>query len=697
MTRRLRGLPSSLGPPVAAAALLVAAAFVLVATGKGAPIQPAAAQEAGGVTLTLLHNGDGESALLPLTNTVEVEGARTEVPVGGIAAYRAVADREIAEARARGNAVLTVYAGDAYLSVAAFACSEFEGNPLFDAVAQDAIPYDAHILGNHEFDRGPDLLERFIRAFDGQPFLSANLDFSGEPGFADLLDADGLIDGAVEDGRVVGRSMIVTDEVTGVRFGLVGATTPGLPVISVPRKVTVTPDVATTAVAVQAEVDRLLAQGVDRVILVSHLQHIGIDIELIGLLRGVDVAVAGGGDDLLHSPAVDASRQLLPGERAEVQGAYPIEATDADGRTVYLVTAPGNYQYVGRIDVRFDAAGEVIGVVAEASYPRPVVPSTEAATAAGFAAAVEPDVALLDAVERPVAECLAGLATTRIATTEVLIDVSRAAVRTRGGNGGNLVTDAFLHSYDRFAADFGLPARRPDHPVVALQNGGGIRQNAGDVLPTSGSVPGDIVLVNTLDVLPFGNGVTVIPGVTPADLKAAFELSISRYPAASGGFLHVAGMTVVYDPAREVGSRVVEITLEDGRAIVSDGAVAAGAPSVTVVTNSFTAGGGDGYAMLKDYDVQIPLPTSYERALRDYLASLGTISASDARYASGGEARIMFLAATKSADGQPDAPRAGAGGAATDSSPGTPGLHVVLAALLALALTAGVRLAAHRR
>ena len=674
----------------------MAAAVLLVASGKGASVQPAAAQEAGGVTLTLLHNSDGESALLPLTNTIEVGGARTEVPVGGIAAYRAVVDREIAEARARGNAVLTVYAGDAYLSVAAFACSEFEGNPLFDAVAQDAIPHDAHILGNHEFDRGPDLLERFIRAFDGQPFLSANLDFSGEPGFADLVDADGLIDGAVADGRVVGRSMIVTDDATGARFGLVGATTPGLPVISVPRKVTVTPDVATTAVAVQAEVDRFLARGVDKVILVSHLQHIGVDRELIGLLRGVDVAVAGGGDDLLHGPAVDASRQLLPGERAEVRGAYPVEAADADGRTVYLVTAPGNYQYVGRLDVRFDAAGEVIGVVAESSYPRPVVPETEAATAAGFAAAVEPDAALLDAVERPVAECLAGLATTRIATTEVLIDVSRAAVRTRGGAAGNLVTDAFLHSYDQHAADFGLPARGPAHAVVALQNGGGIRQNAGDVLPTSGSVPGDIVLVNTLDVLPFGNGVTVIPGVTPADLKAAFERSISRYPAASGGFLHVAGMAVVYDPAREVGSRVVAITIEDGTAIVSDGAVAAGAPSVTVVTNSFTAGGGDGYAMFEAYDVRLQLPLSYERALRDYLASLGTISASDPRYASGGEARIVFLDATEPADAQPDAPRSCSDGAAPGSPPDTLGLHVLLAALLALALTAGVRLVARR-
>ena len=682
---------------IARPALLVVVGLLLAALGNGASNQPVAAQEAGGVTLTLLHNSDGESSLLPLTNPVDVEGTTTAVPVGGIAAFGAVIDREVEEARANGHAVLNVYAGDAYLSSATLVCSRIDGNPLFDALAQTAIPYDAHILGNHEFDKNPDFLERFIRAFDAQPFLSANLDFSGEPGFADLLDADGLIEGSVEDGRVVGRSMIVTDDATGARFGLVGATTWGLPVISVPRSVTVTPDLATTAVAVQAEVDRLLARGVNRVILVSHLQHIGVDLELIGLLRGVDVAVAGGGDDLLHNPAVDASSQLLPGERAEVEGAYPVEATDADGRTVYVVTTPGNYHYVGRLDVHFDAAGEVTRVVRETSYPRPVVPATDAAGTTGFAAAVEPDAALLDSVERPVAACLAGLATTRIATTEVLLDVSRMAVRTRGSNGGNLVVDAFLHGYDRHAADLGLPARGPANPVVALQNGGGIRQNAGDVLPTDGAVPGGIFLVNTLDVLPFGNGVSVIPGVTPADLKAAFELSISRYPAANGGFLHLAGMAVVYDPAREVGSRVVALSLADGTVLVSGGAVVAGAPSVTVVTNSFTAAGGDGYEMLEAYKTRLQLPLSYEQALRDYLTSLGTISASDPRYAPGGDGRISFLDDAKPADAQPKTPRTGSAGAAPGTSPGTPGVHLLLAMLLALALTAGVRLSASRR
>ena len=662
--------------------LLLAAACALVAApaGRRPSLSTAAAQGEGEVTLTLLHNNDGESSLLPLTNNVEVEGASIELPVAGIAAYKAVTEREIGEARASGNAVLNVYAGDAYLPGSTFVCSQLEGNPLFDAVAQGAIPYDAHIIGNHEFDSNPDFFERFIRALAAQPFLSANLDFSAEPGFDDLVDADGLIELPVEDGRVVGRSMVVTDGPTGARFGLVGATTPSLSVISAPRNVAVTPDFETTAAVVQTEIDRLQELGVNRIIFVSHLQNLSNDTELIGLLRGVDIAVAGGGDELLQNPAVDAARQRLPGERAEVAGEYPMQTTDADGRTVYVVTTAGNYKYVGRLDAVFNGAGEVSRVVAETSYPRPVVPSSEAAAAARFPGAIEKDAGLVEAIEAPLNDCLADLATTPVATTEVLLDVSRSAVRSRESNAGNLLADAFIHSYDQNAAALGLPERASDHPVVALLNGGGIRQNAGDVLPASGSAPGEIFLVNTLDVLPFANAVAIVPDVSPTDLKAAFELSVSRHPDTSGGFLQISGIAVVYDPTRPVDARVVSLTLDDGTAIVAAGAVVKDAPAVTVITVSFLADGGDGYAMFEPYSGKLQLPTSYEQAFRSYLQSLGTISADDVRYAPGGEGRSTFLQPSALPE-EEDAPEAPSTGSGLVPEGGSPSLLVLLLAL----------------
>ena len=48
-------------------------------------------------------------------------------------------------------------------------------------------------LGNHDFDMGPEVTSRFIKGFQPAiPFLSANLDFSGEPGLQALVD-EGLI------------------------------------------------------------------------------------------------------------------------------------------------------------------------------------------------------------------------------------------------------------------------------------------------------------------------------------------------------------------------------------------------------------------------------------------------------------------------------------------------------------------------
>ena len=223
--------------------------------------------------------------------------------------------------------------------------------------------------------------------------------------------------------------------------------------------------------------------------------------------------------------------------------------------------------------------------------------------------------------------------------------------------------------------------------MVALQNGGGIRQTAGDVLPAGGVVPGAIFLVNTLDVLPFANAVTVIPGVAPVDLKAAFEHSVSRHPAASGGFLQVAGIAVVYDPAREPGSRVVSLTLEDGTALVSGGVVVAGAPAVTVVTNSYLAGGGDGYSVFEGYPAKLQLPASYEQALRDYLVALGTISADDPRYAGEGERRITFLEEVTPPADESGAPGAGSTGTGLASA-GSHGVLLVTALVLAVALAA---------
>ncbi|MBP9502100.1 MAG: bifunctional metallophosphatase/5'-nucleotidase [Candidatus Promineofilum sp.] len=634
----------------------------LMAFGAAVQTGPAAAQ--GGVTLTLLHNSDGESALLSTIYDVPAGGyfgntEDVELAVSGVASFKTLMDAQIHEAREGGNSVLTIYAGDAFLASSVLVCSLPPLNePIYDAVAQRQMQYNAHVFGNHEFDFGPDFLEKFIRTFAiddqlTQPFLSANLDFSGEPGYSDLTAEGGLIDGAVKDNRPIANSLIYVDPDTGEKFGIVSATTPLLPTISSPRNVTVL-DLEETIVAVQAEVDRLESMGVNKIIFSSHLQDLQNDIDLLGELTGIDIAVGGGGDEILVNPAMPVEDQLLPGEEPDIFGDYPIQAEDKDGDPVYLVTTKGNYKYLGRLDVEFDDGGVVTSIVTDASYPRRNIPDTEenaeAIAALGVTDVSAPDGGILTTVIDPVLACTSGFKTTIIAYSEVVLDVSRNPNRSRETNGGNLISDAYLNAYKKLGEISGVMTM-DENPAVAVQNGGGIRQNAGEFLT------GEISRQNTLDVLPFNNSVVTIENMTPELLKETLEFSVAG-SLPWGGFLQVSGMHVVYDLSRPSGDRILLLTVGDGIPIVVGGAVVEDAPLVNFTTIDFTAGGGDGYEMLADQPTIIlsdgHAKISDERALALYLTGseedfplgdndLPTIQADDPRYQPGGEGRIVFV------------------------------------------------------
>ncbi|MGB0389466.1 MAG: 5'-nucleotidase C-terminal domain-containing protein, partial [Ardenticatenaceae bacterium] len=230
---------------------------------------------------------------------------------------------------------------------------------------------------------------------------------------------------------------------------------------------------------------------------------------------------------------------------------------------------------------------------------------------------------------------------------EVSLNVSRASVRGSESNAGNMIADSFLYMYEQYSNTNGM------EPVIALQNGGGIRQNAGDVLS------GTISQRNTMDVLPFSNLLSVVQSVTPTDTKGILEHSADRLPDLGGQFLQVAGFTVTYSLQNDVGSRVVSVELKDGTKIIENGAIVNGAPSVTVITNSFVARGGDGYSQFGDNPNQSTLRDDsgtfifYERAWREYLQTLPvsgnpalpTVLASDPRYQPGGEGRITIIPA----------------------------------------------------
>ena len=578
--------------------------------------------EPGDITywLTVLHNNDGESAI------VEDDGE------GGVNRFRTVVRK--AKKKAKKNStkelrrgVVLVSSGDNFLASPSFAASQADGI-FYDARALDLLRYDAIALGNHDFDFGPDLLADFIQAFrpkKAPPFLSANIDFSGEPALQALVDS-----GAIAPATVVKEK--------GQYIGIVGATTPNLPFISSPGNAVVLDNVAEI---VQAQVDHLEGQGVNKIILISHLQGIAEDIELASMLTGVDVMVAGGGDELLASE----DDLLLPSDMEDVEnnetgeevpdgipdalfGDYPQYALDAEGKDVPVVTTSGSYGYLGRLVVGFDKNGELVKVNDNKSGPIRVVSKDIGPDG------VKENKKMNRRVTRHVAAFEASLAETVIATSEVALDGRRSpGVRSMETNQGNLIADSQLWQARESAADFGAPLAD-----VAVQNGGGIRNDS--LIPA-----GPISELDTFDMVPFSNFVTVMEGVDRDVFKALMENAVSRIDASgdavgggTGRFAQIAGFSFVYDSSAAVGSRISSMTLDDGTAIVTAGAVVPG-PDINVAVVDFTARGGDEYDW-GDGTFTV-LGVSYQQALSNYIIEGlgGSITAAD--YPEGGSGRIV--------------------------------------------------------
>ncbi len=298
-----------------------------------------------------------------------------------IAAFAAVTGREIDAARAAGNAVSTCMPATRSWRDP---CSRAPvppqpaDTPVFDALAQSLIPYDVHVFGNHEFDYGPDFLERFVRTFaspDGvadQPFLSATLDFTDEPGWADLLEPSGGIDGAPVEGRVVAPPRSPRPG-HGRRVRRRGATTWALPTISSPRRCGQRGP--NHHAAVQAEVDALLAQGIDRII------RPAISRTWTTTRHSWRACAAGGHRGgrwrrrAAHRDGVDPTSSSCPGRPRIPRTIPPSSRTWTAERSPSSPPAATTSTGPPRRD--FGADGEVVAVDPGLSYPRRVIPDIQ--------------------------------------------------------------------------------------------------------------------------------------------------------------------------------------------------------------------------------------------------------------------------------------------------------------------------------
>lgn len=569
--------------------------------------------------LTILHNNDGESQVINAGSGLE--------DFGGAARFKAVVDRLKREAvngpwtkRGAKRGVVMISSGDNFLAGPEFNAGLENGVPFCDTITMELIGYDAVNLGNHDFDFGPDVLADFLDGYTvAPPYVSANLDFSGEP----------RLQAYVDNGVIVPSAIVKT---RGELIGVIGLETPSLPFISSPRNVVVSDDLVNI---VQGQVDVLEAHGINKIILSSHLQSIQNEIDLVAQLDGVDVVISGGGDELLANPG----DLLIPGDEGFVYGTYPQMASDTDGTMVPVVTTSGEYRYVGKLVVGFNKAGEIIDIQEDRSGPVRVATGN----CNGYTPCddvVMPDPTMQAMVVDPVEAALAELDATVIGTSEVDLDGLRTSVRSMESNEGNLIADSLKWQAEQLAAAYGAPA-----PDVALQNGGGIRNNT--IIPA-----GDITPLDTFDMVPFPNFVTIIPDIPRNHFKEILENAVSRVEFVDGRFAQISGFSFSWDRTGTPqildadgnvvtpGTRIVDVMLDDGTPIVSAGAVIPG-PAITIATIDFLARGGDQYPFRGLPFTNIGV--TYQQALSNYIQTGigGVITAAD--YPEGGEGRITDL------------------------------------------------------
>lgn len=569
-------------------------------------------------TLTILHNNDGESKVVNA-------GTGTLALYGGAARFKTLVDN----LKTSSTNPIMVSSGDNFLAGSAFNASlaaykpkvPGPGQAFYDTIAMEAMGYDAVNLGNHDFDFGPDVLAQFLEGYGTAPtYLSANLDFTLEPGLQAYVTSG-----------VIKKSKTIT--VGSETVGVVGAIYKDLGTISSPRR-TIINDVKP---AIESEIAALKTAGVNKIILVTHLQSITNEIALVGQLSDVDAVVSGGGDELLADPG----DLLLPETPAPTPfGSYPYIATDKDGKSVPIVTTPGEYRYVGQLALQFDSAGVAVSFDDASGLKRvsgnPSDSDAVAENATVKAQVVDPVVAAQEAQASNV-----------LAVSQVALDGRRNSVRSKETNEGNLVADALLSEGKRLASSFGVKA-----PQVALQNGGGLRKD--ELLAA-----GNITQKTTLDMVPFPNFLSVVQDVPAAQFKEIMENAVSRVETLDGRFAQIAGFKVVYDPLRTAqvidgttgvvttpGNRIRSIVLDSGTVIVENGVVKTGAVATTVATIDFLAKGGDQYPFRT-----LPFTTmglTYQQALDNYIKTTLGGSITAAKYPASGEGRTTTSGAAVS-------------------------------------------------
>ena len=263
-----------------------------------APLSPAPPRAGSGdVVFTILHTNDEHSSLIPHSPAVDHDAENPADPtVGGFARLASVIDEVRAEKEAEGEPVLLFNAGD-FLGGTAFGWLAPAGYAAELSVMQ-TMGYDAVVIGNHEYDYGPDVLADYLiaagypQAHQTTTVLASN---TRPPAGHALAEGDLLRDTAVFE---LGNGLTVG------AFGLLGEDAESVAPAAGDVEFL---DRHRTA---QDMVEKLQGRGVDIIVAITH-SGVHEDVELAQQVPDIDVIVGGHCHTALYEPVIEGDTIIV--------------------------------------------------------------------------------------------------------------------------------------------------------------------------------------------------------------------------------------------------------------------------------------------------------------------------------------------------------------------------------------------------
>jgi len=225
------------------------------------------------IFFTIMHTNDEHSSLAPRGPAVDYHPELPDPTVGGIARLATAVEQIREQKEARGEPVLLFSGGD-FLGGAPYAWLLLEGfSAELDLMLE--MGYDAVVIGNHEFDYGPELLASYLKkagfpaAGDKMGLLASNIQVPSEH----PLEEVGL-----EENRIIELE-------NGLKIGLMGLI--GKDAVSVATN-TGDLEFAEQHETARRIVGELQEAGADIIINISH-SGVGEEKDLAADVPGIDV------------------------------------------------------------------------------------------------------------------------------------------------------------------------------------------------------------------------------------------------------------------------------------------------------------------------------------------------------------------------------------------------------------------------